>query len=287
MMFSQAGAALSLDRLLRIARGKESGPPTPRAPWAMRLIQIQLAFVYIFAFVWKAMGTMWLSGTAVYYTSRLAEFWRFPVPYIFEHVWTIKIWSWMTLLIELALGTLVWIKELRYWVLLAGVMLHLGIDYSMNIPLFGFIMMSAYVTFIEPADLERAFAWVRTRFNSVSGFKEPIPVLYDGKCSFCVRSLEVLQRLDVLRRVSFHSMHEPETRRQFPDFDALRGENEMLVRTPGGWLGGFFAFRHLARHLPLFWPVLPFLYLAPVRSTGDRLYQRIAARRYCILKPGH
>jgi len=177
MMFSQAGAALSLDRLIRIARGKESGPPEPRAPWAMRLIQIQLTFVYFYAFIWKSMGTMWLSGTAVYYTSRLAEFWRFPVPYVFEHIWTIKIWSWATLLVELALGTLIWIKELRYWVLLAGVLLHLGIDYSMNIPLFGFIMMGAYVTFVEPEDLQRAFAWIRRRWNRSTRFEKPIPVL--------------------------------------------------------------------------------------------------------------
>ena len=99
-----------------------------------------------------------MSGTAIYFTSRLIEFWRFPVPYVFEHMWTINLWSWSTLLIEFALGTLVWIKELRYPVLIAGVLLHIGIDYSMNIPLFGFIMTSAYVTFVQPADLERWLA---------------------------------------------------------------------------------------------------------------------------------
>ena len=287
MIFTQAGAALSLDRLIRIARGQESGPPAARAPWAMRLIQCQLAFVYLYAFVWKAMGAMWLSGTAVYYTSRIAEFWRFPVPYVFEHVWTIKLWTWATLLIELALGTLVWIKELRYWVLLAGMLLHLGIDYSMNIPLFAFIMIGAYITFVEPEDIERCFAWAKTKWNRAAGFKEPIPVLYDGKCSFCLRSLEVVRRLDVFGRLRFHSMHEPGTREFFPDFDPARGEKEMLIRTHEGWLGGFFAFRYLARHLPLLWPILPFFYFGPVRVTGDRLYQRIAARRYCILSPGH
>ncbi|HEX7861335.1 MAG TPA: HTTM domain-containing protein [Verrucomicrobiae bacterium] len=287
MMFAPAGAALSLDRLLRIARGKESGEPAPRAPWAQRLIQWQLAFVYIYAFVWKAMGSMWLSGTAVYYTSRIPEFWRFPVPYVFEHVWTIKLWSWMTLIIELALGTLVWIKEFRYWVLLAGVLLHLGIDYSMNIPLFGYIMMGAYVLFVPPEDMERAFAWARAKFNRATRFQEPIPVLYDGKCSFCIRTLEVVRRLDIFDRLKFFAMHEPSTKDAFPDFDAKRGETEMLVRTKDGWLGGFFAFRYIARHLPLLWPILPFLFLSPIRKTGDRLYQRIAARRYCLVSSGH
>lgn len=160
-IFSQGGAAWSIDRLMAIRQGKEHGPPKAREPWAQRLIAIQVAFVYLYTFIWKAMGTMWLGGTAVYYTSRLSEFWRFPVPYIFEHLWTIKLWTWSTLIIELALGTLVWIKEFRYWVLLSGVLLHLGIDYSMNIPLFAPIMVSAYLTFVEPADLERVLALFR------------------------------------------------------------------------------------------------------------------------------
>jgi predicted DCC family thiol-disulfide oxidoreductase YuxK len=285
MMFAPAGAALSLDRLLRIARGKESGPPEAKAPWVQRLLQCQLSFLYIYAFVWKAMGSMWLSGSAVYYTSRIAEFWRFPVPYVFEHVWTIKLWTWATLVVELALGTLIWIKELRYWVLLAGVLLHLGINYSMNIPLFGYVMMGVYVLFIEPEDLQRAFGWFKKKANRAAKFEEPVPVLYDAKCSFCVRTLEVVRRLDVLGRLRFYPMHEDATREAFPDFDPQRGEKEMLVRTASGWLGGFYAFRHVARHLPLLWPLLPFLFLGLVRKTGDRLYQRIAARRYCILSP--
>lgn len=285
LMFSQAGAAFSIDRLIRIARGKESGPPAAREPWAMRMIQLQLSFLYLYAFVWKAMGGMWLGGTAVYYTSRMAEFWRFPVPYVFEHMWTIKLWSWATLMVELALGTLVWVKELRYWVLLAGVLLHLGIEYSMNIQLFAFIMISAYVIFVEPRDLERVFAWMRAKWNSWTGFTKPVPVLYDGNCSFCIRTLEVVKRVDVLRRLDFCNMHDAETAKRFPDFDQERGEKEMLVRTESGWLGGFFAFRFVTRHLPLFWPVRPLLYLGPVRAAGDRIYQRIASRRYCILKP--
>jgi hypothetical protein len=155
VIFSPAGQMLSLDARRRARQRPGAAAVVPQPPWAMRLIQLQLTFLYLYAFVWKISGTMWLSGTAVYFTSRLVEFWRFPVPYVFEHMWTIKLWSWATLLIEFALGTLVWIKELRYPVLIAGVLLHIGIDYSMNIPLFGFIMASAYVTFIEPADLER------------------------------------------------------------------------------------------------------------------------------------
>jgi hypothetical protein len=162
IIFSNAGVVFSVDRLIACAQGRTQGAPPAVAPWAMRLIQVQLACVYLDAFLWKTMGSMWLDGTAVYYTSRLMEFWRFPVPYVFEHMWSIKLWTWGTLWIELALGTLVWVKEFKYWVLLLGLLLHLGVGYSMNIPLFGLIMVSAYATFVEPADLERWLAFPLT-----------------------------------------------------------------------------------------------------------------------------
>lgn len=176
MMFAPSGAALSVDRWLRVRRGVESGPPKFQEPWAQRLIQCQIAFLYLHAFVWKAMGPMWLDGTAVYYTSRLVEFFRFPVPYVFEHLWTIKLWTWGTLVIEFALGVLIWIKELRYWVLLAGVMLHLGIDYSMNIPMFGPAMVATYITWVEADKMERAFAWMKGRLKPGSAAVPARPV---------------------------------------------------------------------------------------------------------------
>ncbi len=243
MMFSQAGAGFSVDRLIRVARGMELGPPKPSAPWAMRMIQLQLCFLYVAAFLWKIRGEMWLHGVAVYYPARLQEFYRFPVPYIFEHMWTIKFWTWGTLLTEFSLGTLVWIKELKYWVLLAGVLLHGGIAYSMNIPMFAQIMISTYLLWVEPEHLRRCLHWLGNKINGCSRVALPIPVFYDGKCSFCQRSVEVIRRIDILKRFRPLDSQAKETVLEFPKLDRDRASRELLVRTPKGeWLGGFKAF---------------------------------------------
>jgi uncharacterized membrane protein YphA (DoxX/SURF4 family) len=161
LIFSAAGRALSVDRWLRVRRGLEPpGGPPPAAPWAQRLIQIQLAIAYLATVRWKLAGHTWVDGTAVYYATRLHEFWRFPVPYVFDHLWTIKLMTWGTLAVEVALGTLVWFRRLRYPVLLAGLLLHLGLEYSMNIQLFQWVMISTYVLFVEERDLRRALAWL-------------------------------------------------------------------------------------------------------------------------------
>jgi hypothetical protein len=158
MIFSQAGAALSIDQWRRRRRGQEDATLL-RAPWAMRMIQLQLCFLYLSAYLWKIRGDLWLHGIAVYYPARLQEFFRFPVPYVFEHMWTIKLWTWGTLLTEFSLGTLIWIRELKYWVLLAGMLLHLGIAYSMNIPMFAQVMIFTYVLWVDPKYLDRAILW--------------------------------------------------------------------------------------------------------------------------------
>jgi len=164
LIFSAAGRALSVDRRLRIRRGLEPrGEPAPAAPWAQRLIQIQLAVVYLATVYWKLQGKPWVDGTAVYYVTRLQELHRFPVPFLFDNLWTLKLMTWGTLAVEFAVGALVWFRKLRYPVLLAGVLLHLGLEYSMNIQLFQWIMLSAYVLFIDPCDVRRAIEWTRNR----------------------------------------------------------------------------------------------------------------------------
>ena len=79
-MFAPAGAALSLDRLIRIRLGKEGTEIEFKSPWAQRMIQFQLAMVYFVGFWWKSMGVPWVSGTALYYVIHLEQIRRFPLP---------------------------------------------------------------------------------------------------------------------------------------------------------------------------------------------------------------
>ena len=73
--------------------------------------------------------------------------------------------TWYGLGIEFALGLFLWVKELRYWLLLGGVLLHVMLEYAMNVPLFQFILLSSYVLFIDPDDFMRVRNWALTRFR--------------------------------------------------------------------------------------------------------------------------
>jgi len=159
LMFAPSGAAFSVDRWLRIRRGKETaGVVQPCSPWAQRMLQIQTAVVYLSTFYWKSMGILWINGTAVYYALHLQDFQRFPIPPL-HNMYLIRTLTWSTLAIEFALGVLIWFKETRYPVLLAGICLHLGIEYAMNIPLFEWMAVATYINFVDPEDLTRSWKW--------------------------------------------------------------------------------------------------------------------------------
>lgn len=173
-----SGAALSIDRRLALRKG---APVTLAlvSLWPQRLVQIQVAIVY-FTTVWhKWLGTTWRDGTATWYPSQLHEFDRFPVPDWLYQPPFLQITTYGTLAVELALATLVFHSSLRKWVLLAGVILHLYIEYSMNIPLFAAVMISSYVSFYEGDEVSR---WLeRTRKRFFAGARPPTPAVVEGE----------------------------------------------------------------------------------------------------------
>lgn len=157
LSFSQCGKILSLDHYLA-KKGKNEKATENQVVlvWPQRLLQIQMCLVYCQSFFAKFWGQMWLSGTAVYYSSRIEDTMRFPIPYIFNHSWTCHLLTWGTLGIEFCLFTLIWVKELRYFVLAVGLVMHLVIDWHMNIPQFEWLMISSYVLFVDDKDLRWA-----------------------------------------------------------------------------------------------------------------------------------
>ena len=78
MMLAPAGASLSLDRWRRARDAFWEFPR--RAPWALRLMQVQLSILYL-ATVWtKLSGNTWNDGTAISYAARLEDLARFELP---------------------------------------------------------------------------------------------------------------------------------------------------------------------------------------------------------------
>jgi len=150
LMFAPAGDALSLDRL---RRNRDSFWEFPsRAPWALRLIQVQVSVLYV-ASVWEKLhGAAWRNGTAVSLSLGLQDFQRFAAPGFIVHSLVIStVLTYLTLAVELMVGLLVWNRAARPLVLALGASMHLSIDAGLRVGFFSEAVLTAYLAFLSPA----------------------------------------------------------------------------------------------------------------------------------------
>lgn len=199
LVLAPCGLSCSLDRVIGLWKGKiQPGVPLVSL-WAQRLIAYNVALVYFTTFWHKMKGHMWRDGTATWYPARLNEFDRFWVPPFLENPPFIYLTTYGTLATELALGSLVFYKPLRKWVLLGGLMMHAYIEYSMNIPLFAFVICSCYVAFYSG---EEASAWFERLGNRFKKFQ--VRIWTPAGKSLSATSAASLQAMDPMKLVAYN-----------------------------------------------------------------------------------
>ncbi len=177
LAFTPTGAALSLDRYRRHGR---DGLYTAGivAPWGMRLVQLQVMVVYLFAF-WSKSGDEWREGIAVSTALRLQDLQRIgQFDVLVENIWIVAALTWGTLIVELMLGTLLWYKPLRPLLIVLGVLLHLSIDGLVLVGFFGLTMIGGLMTFLDGDTIEQSMRARRRRQSadeSVDAEPDPDP----------------------------------------------------------------------------------------------------------------
>jgi hypothetical protein len=159
LAFCPTGAALSVDRVRRHGRAALFTSSLV-APWGIRVVQLQMMVVYLFAVKSKS-GEFWSDGSAVSTVFRLTDLHRFgPPAFMIDSVAFVAFLTWSTLLLELALATLLWAKPLRPVLVALGVLLHLTIDVFVLVGFFGVAMIAGLTTFLDADRIDR---WVRRR----------------------------------------------------------------------------------------------------------------------------
>jgi hypothetical protein len=87
--------------------------------------------------------------------------------------------TWSSLAVEASLAFGLWLPRLRYWVMAAGVGLHLGIETSLLIGWFSLAIICSYLAFVPAPHLravaERAQA-VRAKIAARGSEPDPVPL---------------------------------------------------------------------------------------------------------------
>ena len=118
-------------------------------------------------------------------------------------------------------------------------------------------------------------------FLPVYRVAQKIIVVWDGNCSFCEKSVNIASKLDWFGKIDFISSNDREKVLEIKGWDGNIdkglwaqgiGSNENYI--------GFDGFRRMAWVMPLFWFILPILYLPLIPTLGRKIYGWIANNRY-------
>lgn len=135
--------------LIFIREGAEKGTPRQMLNNAMLLIlQVQFCILYFLNAYGKMVIAGWRDG------SFMQLVWRIPyyadvrfVPQWFLNPWVGVFTAWFVMLFEMAFAFLIWFKPVRKWLLLCGLLFHIGIAVFLSLPDFGLTMLVGYFLF--------------------------------------------------------------------------------------------------------------------------------------------
>ncbi len=149
-----SGDAYSLDRLLlrRRTGNAAPSPPSSGANIAIRLIQVHMAIIYLFAGLSKLQGETWHNGRALWYAFANLEYQSLDMTWLAKvGELPINFMTHLTILWELSYIVLVWPRLTRPIMLALAVPLHLGIAFCMGMITFGLVMLIGNLAFVSPA----------------------------------------------------------------------------------------------------------------------------------------
>jgi predicted DCC family thiol-disulfide oxidoreductase YuxK len=278
LCLAPVGRAISLDRVRAVRTAKranlEAALPPYTSVWAgacTRLVQVQMAVLFLFSGIEKIRGDEWWNGDAIWLAFITNEFYNAPLVWLLAHqYWLVTVGTYGTIFIEIAFAFLIWPRLTRPYLLIAAVLLHLGFMFLLGLVYFSFIMIMGHMSFLRPEWLARLSTWWKEKMGEME-------MIYDGRCGFCVRSMAWLLAFDGLRQIKVRDFR---TNPSPLVSDAQLEQALYLVLPDGRALPGFEAYRYVVLRVPGMWWMLPLFYV-PVLSRlfGHPIYNWVAANR--------
>jgi hypothetical protein len=160
LTFTDCGARYSLDAMAR----RERREPTGRGfALPVRILELQIAWIYLATGLEKMAGTLWPGGVATWYSLQLehtfGRAWAKPIATSLPLVTISTFW---TLFVEHAFLFLAMLpsKITRLIAVVIAASLHFGILVLMNVGNFPVIMLSALVLFLPPEWVDRTMSLI-------------------------------------------------------------------------------------------------------------------------------
>ncbi|MCB0347302.1 MAG: hypothetical protein KDD37_00630 [Bdellovibrionales bacterium] len=128
-----------------------------------RLIQIQLCIIYAYSGLDKAKGVTWWRGDAIWYALGNTQITSIDFSFLAHAPSILTLLAVITVLWETYFPILIWVPQIKKYVIYIGVFLHLGIAVMMNLYEFSFVMLAAYPLFMDKKMTHQLYEWLRLK----------------------------------------------------------------------------------------------------------------------------
>lgn len=157
LAISDCGGSFSLARRFGFHRtASAASAASIRNNISIRLIQLHLCIVYLFAGLGKCQGDFWWNGEAIWGAVASYEYQTLDMTWMADQMWLISLITLVTLVFEVGYIGLIWPKLTRPLMLGLAIPLHLGIGLCMGMMEFGLIMLVANLSFIQLGDAKES-----------------------------------------------------------------------------------------------------------------------------------
>jgi predicted DCC family thiol-disulfide oxidoreductase YuxK len=244
---------------------------------ALLLAQLQVCFMYVTAGWAKLMGSEWQSGLALFYIFQNRDF-SFPLmrDLMLKHYWLSVVGSYFAIVFQALFPVLIWFKNARPYLILAGLMLHVGIGIGMGLPNFSAMMCLSYLFFLGKTDIQA----IENLVNS----KRRVTIAIDQNCKLCKVFAKVVLSLDIQNKLVIDSAQNPknvwilQVDRASRLYAMASSVESVDVQTPLVQ-SGFKSIFLLSKELVLLFPFYPFLKILDHLGWGDAIYKLVAKNR--------
>lgn len=128
-----------------------------------RLIQIQLCIIYAYSGLDKARGATWWKGDAVWYALGNTQIATIDFSFLAYTPAVLALMAYVTVLWETYFPILIWIPQIKKYVIAIGICFHLGIAMMMNLIEFSLVMLAAYPLFMDKEMTSKVYNWMKAK----------------------------------------------------------------------------------------------------------------------------
>ena len=142
-----------------------------------------------------------------------------------------------------------------------------------------------FLLFIDPDEITDRI----DRKLAVNAMSPRPQLIYDGKCQFCLRSVQSLKVMDLFDRLAYVDLHAVDLKLIHPQLDHEKALSQLHLvepdlnaeqRSSPQLFGGFFVIRRIAWMMPMLYPFIPIFYFPGMGWLGPWVYRFVAQNRY-------